>query len=77
MQIDLIIAMWVATTLTATGILLNANKKLACWPVWLCSNVFWVYFNVYMHLWGPLALNFVFVCMNFYGWKQWRRYKDK
>lgn len=28
------------------GILLNAKKKIACWPVWLVSNSGWIVYSI-------------------------------
>jgi nicotinamide riboside transporter PnuC len=64
---------WIATSLSLTGIYLNARKKIACWPIWSVANVFWI-----IHLWGDWAsvsLWLFYTCFNVYGYFSWK--KDK
>ena len=33
---------WVATAMTLLGLWLNGNGRIACWPLWIVSNVIWI-----------------------------------
>lgn len=68
---------WVALFLSVVGILLNANKNIVCWPIWIASCVAWIlYFrlsekyNGYSQP-GAILLNVIFLLSNIYGWIQW------
>lgn len=63
----------VATTLSIIGIVLNAMRKISCWPVWLGSNVFWVIFGVAVTIPSLVLMNVVFFFGNMFGWYQWRK----
>ena len=62
---------WVATILSITGILLNANLIIWCWSVWILSNVFWIIWSINKKEWSQLVLWIVFLITNIYGWYQW------
>jgi nicotinamide mononucleotide transporter len=57
------------------GILLNAKKKIACWPVWLVSNAGWMVYSLIEKDVPSMILWIAFSAFNVYGWIQWR--KDK
>lgn len=62
---------WVATILSITGILLNANLIIWCWSVWILSNVFWIIWSINKKEWSQLVLWIIFLITNIYGWYQW------
>ena len=55
------------------GILLNAKKKIACWPVWLVSNVGWIVYSLIQKDIPQLILWITFSAFNVYGWIQWKK----
>jgi nicotinamide riboside transporter PnuC len=65
---------WIGLVLTTWGIILNAKKHMACWPIWITSDVFWILGCFFMNpIPIPLVLmNVVFLGANCYAWKQWR-----
>lgn len=67
---------WVAVTLSIIGILLNANKMISCWPVWVSSNVCWLIYVVPKKEWAEILLWSVFAFANAYGWYQWLHKKE-
>lgn len=70
---------WVALLLSITGIILNANKLILCWPVWILSCIAWIlYFTLDQKRGGRLQtaaiiMNAVFLISNIYGWIQWSK----
>lgn len=62
---------WIAFTLSIIGIALNAKKNIWCWPVWIVSNGFWIYYSIQEGQFAALATWTVFLMFNFYGWYQW------
>lgn len=67
---------WIATSISIIGILLNANKNILCWPVWLLSNIAWILYFILVKWDLPsIVLWIVFAIFNVYGWVQWK--KDK
>jgi len=57
------------------GILLNAKKKISCWPVWLVSNAGWIVYSLIQRDYPQIILWIAFSAFNVYGWIQWA--KDK
>jgi nicotinamide riboside transporter PnuC len=62
---------WIATSLSIIGIIFNALKMVVCWPVWLASNVFWIYWAIKKHERHQLILWIVFLVSNLFGWYMW------
>lgn len=62
---------WIAFTLSVIGITLNAKKNIWCWPIWIVSNGFWIYYSFQEGQFAALATWVVFLGFNFYGWYQW------
>lgn len=59
------------------GVLLNANKKISCWPVWLISNMGWILYSIIQGDYPQIVLWITFSAFNVYGWIQWKREKYK
>lgn len=68
---------WLATLMTCFGILLNANKKLSCWPVWLLSNVLWTAYLAPKGEWAAVGTNVFLFASNVYGWISWHKAKKE
>ena len=62
---------WVATTLSVVGIILNALKMIICWPVWIVSDFFWLYWAIKKKVWSQVWLWIVFMLFNVFGWYMW------
>jgi hypothetical protein len=58
---------WIAATLS-----LSTRKHVACWFVFLGSNAMWITYGSLYQQWAMVAVNIVFVIVNFYGLKKWR-----
>jgi nicotinamide riboside transporter PnuC len=59
------------------GILLNAKKKISCWPVWLVSNVGWIVYSLIHRDIPQIVLWITFSAFNVYGWIQWKKDQKK
>jgi len=67
---------WVATGLSIGGIVLNARKRLWCWPVWILSNLLWIYYFMRINVVpAQTLLNVVFALANMYGYYYWTKAK--
>jgi nicotinamide mononucleotide transporter len=55
------------------GILLNAKKKISCWPVWLVSNAGWIVYSLIEKDVPSIVLWIAFSAFNVYGWIQWKK----
>ncbi|MBI5733238.1 nicotinamide mononucleotide transporter [Candidatus Jorgensenbacteria bacterium] len=62
---------WLAMTLSIIGILLNANKIIWCWPVWVLSCICWLLHVIPKREWAQILLWAAFLVSNAYGWYQW------
>ena len=63
---------WLATSLSLLGIFLNAKKIIACWWVWIVSDVAWIIYFLNPVDPQSLVLWIVFIGFNIYGWVQWK-----
>ena len=74
---SLVVLGYIAAAVSLVGIILNAQKLMACWPVWIFSNFLWITYSgiqgdvPYIILWS------VFTLSNVYGWVQWRKTRDR
>jgi len=68
---------WVATFFTLLGLIFNMKKHIACWPIWIFSNVLWIISAFFINpvMWSMVIVNAVFLVMNSLGWKVWLKQK--
>jgi len=64
---------YLAATVSLAGIVLNAQKRMACWPVWLVSNIMWITYSTIEGDYPSIVLWITFSIFNIYGWWQWRK----
>jgi nicotinamide mononucleotide transporter len=62
---------WIALAFSVIGIVLNADRNIWCWPVWLLSNLFWILYSVKTKQKALFTLWAVFSVFNAYGWWKW------
>lgn len=61
-----------AFLLTLLGLVLNSKKYIACWPVWMLSNIAWlIHFLPQGTEQAAVAMNLILLGMNTYGWRSW------
>jgi len=64
---------WTGTMCQVCGLLLSAHKKIACWSIWILSNIFLITYSIMLDLRPILILNIVFIGFNLYGWYKWKK----
>ncbi len=62
---------WVAAVLSVVGIILNGNRFIICWPVWIIADLCWIAYSLPKRDWAYVVLWIVFLAANVYGWYQW------
>ena len=62
---------WVAVALAVLGLILNAQKILYCWPIFILSNVIFFIYFLQKKEYSLIFLTFVYFCVNIYGWYAW------
>jgi nicotinamide mononucleotide transporter len=70
-KINLTAISWFASAISLMGIILNASKIIWCWPIWILSNIFWIYWAYKKREWALFSLWIVFSIFNMYGWYMW------
>ncbi len=58
---------------TAAGIWLTTKRWLACWPVVLAADIFYLIVFFQAHLYSDTLLQVFFIAFTFYGWWNWWR----
>ena len=64
---------WIASAISISGVLLNAKKKISCWPVWIFASFIWIYISIENKDIPQLILWSVFAVFDAYGWYQWNK----
>jgi len=61
----------IATTFSLIGIVLCGLKVIWCWPVWIVSNFFWIYWAIKKKVWSQVILWVAFLLLNVFSWYMW------
>ena len=61
----------IATTFSIIGIVLCGLKIIWCWPVWIVSNFFWIYWATKKKVWSQVILWVAFLMLNVFSWYMW------
>jgi len=62
---------YIGTIFAILGIILNAQKIIWCWPMWLLSNVFFAIHFIPKKEWVFLFLIFVYTILDAWAWVMW------
>ena len=62
---------WLGYILTIVGLILNGKMIIWCWPIWIVSDVVWIWYFYPKRELAVVILNITFIILNFYGWYQW------
>ena len=71
MKTNLKLLSWVASILSLSGVILNAQHIIYCWPIWCIANVFWIFWAYKKREWSQFILWIAFTLSNLYGWWCW------
>lgn len=63
---------WLATALSVTGAIVNANKEVGGFYIWSVANLLWMYFGWKFKHWGLVIMNLIFLGINIYGVITWQ-----
>jgi nicotinamide riboside transporter PnuC len=61
-----------AALVSFIAILLNARKNILCWPIFLVSNVLWIYYSYIEGDIPSILLWAMFSGANVFGWWSWK-----
>ena len=67
----------VAMVLAVTGVLCNNRKLIACFPIFLCSNVITLVLHLQVGLWSVVIRDGIFIVLGVEGWMKWRKMARK
>ena len=64
---------WVAALLNVAGNLTLVTKSKGGWIIRIVVNLLWMPYGLYTRAWALCANHLLFVVINAYGWRRWRR----
>ena len=67
------ISSFIVALLTMLGVLLLARRKHIAWSILLITNISWITIGILQPNWGIVFQNFVFIFINLYGRRKWRK----
>jgi len=71
MKINLKTLPWIASFLSITGVILNAQHLIICWFIWCLANTLWIYISLKKKDWSQFILWVIFTLSNVYGYFSW------
>ena len=72
----MIIIPYLITAASIVGTVANSLQKRWCFWVWLCTNAFWIVFNVINKSYAQALLYAFNFAMSILGLKKWRKEQD-
>jgi len=63
----------IAVTLAVIGVILNNRKLIACFYVWIISNVLCAGIHFHAEIWSLLIRDIIFTVLAIEGLVRWRR----
>ncbi len=64
-------AEWVGIFAGTAGVYLSIKEKLFAWPLFITCYLAYIYLSFHAELYAALLLNFVFIFISIYGWRNW------
>lgn len=68
---------WISTVLAVAGVLLNNNRLIACFWLWLVSNLICAHLHAHVGLWPLYWRDVAFFVLAVVGFYQWRKPKKE
>lgn len=62
---------WIALSLTVLAMVLNAHKKIWCWPVGLVGNAVWITHFMHPIDAAGISVNLIMAGVGLFGWHKW------
>lgn len=63
----------IGTILAVAGVMLNNRLNIACFSVWIVSNLIFAVLHVSAGLWSIVVRDVVFTFLAIEGWRQWSK----
>lgn len=67
--------MWIVSSLSILGAVLNAKLNIKGFYVWVIANLLWVAYDIYLGAYAQAALFCVYTGISIWGIKKWREKK--
>ena len=65
--------MYIPMLIAILGTVLNAQKKIVCFPIWIASNILLVILNLLIGVYAMVGLFVVYTGVSIYGWVSWAK----
>lgn len=66
------LVMWILTTLSVVGVVLNIHKNRICFVIWCLTNAGWAVIDYRAGLYQQAALFGLYFALSIWGLWQWR-----
>lgn len=67
----MIVFTWVVTVFSVIGVILNIQKKRACFYIWAVTNASWAIVDALEGIYAQSCLFTVYFCLAIWGIKKW------
>lgn len=64
---------WIVAGASLVGTIANAYQKRWCFPVWLCTNAFWVIHDLSIASYAQASLFAAYFVIAAIGWYNWSK----
>lgn len=69
--------LWMVSSITVFGSILNVKKKSSCFLVWTLCNIFWLIYDLYSRSYARSVLDVVNLATSIWGMLSWIKPKEK
>ncbi len=64
---------YIVTIISIIGTVANSPQKRWCFLIWICTNSFWIVFNIFHEQYSQALLYLFNLAMAIVGLKKWKR----
>tara|TARA_Y100000034_G_scaffold129028_1_gene184681 strand:- start:809 stop:1033 length:225 start_codon:yes stop_codon:yes gene_type:complete len=68
---------WLGTSFILLGYYLNAKQSVTSWIVWFIGNTLMLIYSIFISAEPQVALAIALLCLNVYGYLEWRKNDNK
>jgi nicotinamide riboside transporter PnuC len=65
--------MWLITTISLIGVILNIKKKKICFVIWFFTNATWCIYDFYIGAYAQSFLFLIYTGLAIWGMIEWRK----